>query len=212
MKCFLVLSVVALAALGASGLQPAPSIGPGLNPVSSLLLTSYYVWLDSLYGPSDTIYGDTTIISTGADIYASRYAPNTEVRIDLWKDSVLRDTEIRTYNLIQGESVLVDYAFSVNGEPDYPGYYVVRDSIMDNQPTDSSVVTWRFWILPYGSVEEGRKQQALSRRLLPTVLRCPPAGAVVLDATGRRVLNPKPGIYFERTGAAARPQKITLVE
>jgi photosystem II stability/assembly factor-like uncharacterized protein len=47
-----------------------------------------------------------------------------------------------------------------------------------------------------------------------TVLRSVPAGAVVLDATGRRVLNPKPGVYFVRAVgcelSAASCQKVVL--
>jgi hypothetical protein len=51
----------------------------------------------------------------------------------------------------------------------------------------------------YGSgVEEGSGPQVLSHRLLPTVIRSLPPGAVAFDATGRRVVNPRAGVYFLR--------------
>ncbi len=49
-----------------------------------------------------------------------------------------------------------------------------------------------------GGVEEGGQPTAYGSRPAATVLRSVPAGAVVFDATGRRVLNPKPGVYFVR--------------
>lgn len=211
MKCLLVLSVFVLAAIGAPARRPVPSACPDPNGDCFLLPASFLVWLDSTYGPPDTIYGDTTTISTGAYIYASRYLPDTRVEIDLWKDSVLDSTETRTYNLNPPESVLIDFTFSVKGNPEYAGHYAVRDSILDDQPTDSEHVTWRFWILPFQSIDEGRRQQAPGRELLPAVLRRLPAGAIELDAMGRRVLNPKPGVYFVRAGALARTEKVILV-
>jgi hypothetical protein len=51
----------------------------------------------------------------------------------------------------------------------------------------------------YGSgVEESSGPQVLSHRLLPTVIRSLPPGAVAFDATGRRVVNPRAGVYFLR--------------
>ena len=49
-----------------------------------------------------------------------------------------------------------------------------------------------------GGVEEGGQPTACGSRHTATVLHSVPAGALMLDATGRRVLNPKPGIYFMR--------------
>ena len=132
------------------------------------------------------------------------------MRIDLWKDSVLDSTETRTYNLNPPESVLIDFTFSVGGNPDYAGHYVVRDSILDSQPTDSEHLTWRFWILPYGNVDEDLRQRASGRKLLPTVLRRLPVDAAVLDATGRRMPDPGSGIYFVTTKACPLPSKVIL--
>jgi hypothetical protein len=61
-------------------------------------------------------------------------------------------------------------------------------------------------------VSESQEQRTFSRELQPTVCRRLPAGAVAFDAMGRRVLNPKPGIYFLRTRSTVAPRKILLVE
>jgi hypothetical protein len=44
----------------------------------------------------------------------------------------------------------------------------------------------------------GLKPQAPSHKLQATVIRSQPQGVVAFDAMGRRVLNPKSGIYFVR--------------
>jgi hypothetical protein len=64
-------------------------------------------------------------------------------------------------------------------------------------------------------VEESFGPQAPSRRLLPTVSRSLPPGAVVFDAMGRRVLDPKPGVYFVRdegrgAGDVGRVRKVVV--
>jgi len=67
---------------------------------------------------------------------------------------------------------------SCAGSPGLLGHiYVIRDSI------------------PSG-VEESRKPQASSSTPPTTLMRRLPAGTVAFDATGRRVLDPKPGVYF----------------
>jgi hypothetical protein len=47
-------------------------------------------------------------------------------------------------------------------------------------------------------VEESLKPQASSYKLQATVIRTLPAGAAAFDATGRRVMDSKPGVYFVR--------------
>ena len=55
----------------------------------------------------------------------------------------------------------------------------------------------------YGpGIAEGRKPQAASFQPLTTIVRKLPAGMVAFDATGRRVQNPKPGIYFVRQASS----------
>jgi hypothetical protein len=51
-------------------------------------------------------------------------------------------------------------------------------------------------------VEESFKPMVRGRKLLPTVIRSLPAGAVAFDAMGRRVANPRSGIYFVREAHA----------
>jgi hypothetical protein len=63
-----------------------------------------------------------------------------------------------------------------------------------------------------GVAEESPKPQAISRRPAATAVRNLPPGATTFDATGRRVLHPKPGVYFLRTVATASPRKVLLVE
>jgi hypothetical protein len=63
-------------------------------------------------------------------------------------------------------------------------------------------------------VEESFGPQAPSRRLLPTVSRSLPLGAVVFDAMGRRVANPRSGVYFvqdEPQASSFKPQAVRKV-
>ena len=61
-------------------------------------------------------------------------------------------------------------------------------------------------------IADSQEQRAVGRELRPTVCRRLPAGGVAFDAMGRRALNPRPGIYFVRAKALARPLKVMLVE
>jgi hypothetical protein len=63
-------------------------------------------------------------------------------------------------------------------------------------------------------VEEGPKPQVLSYEPAATVLRSLPAGALVFDAMGRRVVSARPGVYFVRAVSrelsAVSCQKVVL--
>ena len=203
MKCFVVLSVFVLAAMGASGPQSAPFYHAGSGPGGQLLPLTEYVWLDSITGPPDTVYGDTAILLRAMLHAAFPYPTFVDVEV-----SIGGYVEKVEYVVPVGGSVAVDVWVPVS-ESTYSQHLVVRDSIMDSMPTDSSVVTWRFG---HGSVEEGHGRQVASAILPPTVLHHLPTGAIAFDPMGRRVLNPKPGIYFVRAAAAARPRKVLLVE
>ncbi len=61
------------------------------------------------------------------------------------------------------------------------------------------------------AIAEGQPQPAASRPSAAIVRRLSP-GTTVFDAMGRRVVDPKPGIYFVRAAAAAAPRKVLLVE
>ena len=51
-------------------------------------------------------------------------------------------------------------------------------------------------------VEEGQQPTARGSRPAATVMRSLPVGMVAFDAMGRRVLNPKPGVFFVRERSA----------
>jgi len=72
----------------------------------------------------------------------------------------------------------------------------------------------RFWVAPVAGVEESPEPGAPSFKLAATVLRRLPGGVVVFDAMGRRVLDPKPGVYFVRAESgelsAAGCRKVVL--
>jgi YVTN family beta-propeller protein len=64
-------------------------------------------------------------------------------------------------------------------------------------------------------IEESHKPQASSQELRPTIVRCLPAGVVAFDATGRRALSAKPGVYFVRdegrgAGDVGRMRKVVV--
>jgi hypothetical protein len=63
-----------------------------------------------------------------------------------------------------------------------------------------------------GVTEEPPTPQAVRRELVANVVGTLAQGAVAFDAMGRRMLHPKPGIYFVRTLAAAETRKVLLVE
>ena len=60
-------------------------------------------------------------------------------------------------------------------------------------------------------VEESHKPQATSYKLAATVVRSLPRGAVAFDAMGRRVVNPRPGVYFVRSEPSAVSRQPTAV-
>jgi hypothetical protein len=65
--------------------------------------------------------------------------------------------------------------------------------------------TSRFWVRGGAGVEETPNFK-LRTPNTATVMRALPAGAVVFDATGRRVLSPKAGVYFIREQSAFSSQ------
>jgi len=57
-------------------------------------------------------------------------------------------------------------------------------------------------------VKETPKPLAPSHKLQATVIRNLPRGAVAFDAMGRRVLNPRSGIFFVREAASREPSAV----
>ena len=71
-------------------------------------------------------------------------------------------------------------------------------------------------ILQYyqSGVEESSDPRVLSHGLRPTVIRSLPQGAVAYDATGRKVVNPRSGVYFvseEPQTSSRTPQDVRKV-
>ncbi len=91
------------------------------------------------------------------------------------------------------------------------GLYAGVDSVYlpgdQNSTNDAQLVLLE--VLPEAGVEEVQPQTSFSR-LRATVLRRLPAGAVAFDAMGRRVTNPRPGIYFVREPSAVSCRKVIL--
>lgn len=170
-----------------------------------------YVWLDSVSGPPDTIYTDTlTDVRGTAMLHASQNAPGTIVRFFSRRYGSGSTWYYDTFDLVAGESVSVVLRIGVFPES---ACYMIRESLVGNTPTESSFVTWQFWVLPgHGGINDGGRQPATGAPPLPTVIRSIPAGAVAFDAMGRQVINPKPGVYFVRTTPAALPRRILLIE
>ena len=307
MKCIIVLSVLVLAAFGASDMQPASIIYPSPVTGSPLLLKPQYVWLESLHGPPRETLHPGIEDSFVASVHASQTS-TVRVWFTIDKDGVRVHSTSREVMVLGGDSVrLLDWWYTEEA-----GYYVAQDSLGDSLSADSSsVVTWRFWVVPwpsgdiafrsinvprdtidtlttavidvalgnYGTTPDsgwmyvnisdtaadrvayaesgyfwiepsttyGRRfrdarfttlgphhgtvrfwsyggsadtfewdfwvvaqlglQDApqpahASPRLLPTLLSCLPTGAVAFDAMGRKVVDPKPGVYFVREAPA----------
>jgi hypothetical protein len=111
-----------------------------------------------------------------------------------------------------GESTQCEFTYVFT----YPGTYTVACSVCmpgDQNPTND-VKRLVLHVLPVGGVEESPKPQASSPKPQPTVVRRLSAGAVAFDAMGRRVVNPKPGVYFVREepqAASLKPQAMRKV-
>ncbi len=93
-----------------------------------------------------------------------------------------------------------------------PGVYlaVVMAYINCERPVADSHY---FWVVPGSGVEEAANGEERMANGGASVLRRLPPGAVVFDAMGRRVFDPKPGIYFVRaepSAASRKPSAITV--
>ena len=61
-----------------------------------------------------------------------------------------------------------------------------------------------------GVLEQSAKPQAERRRPTATAVRSLPLGTVAFDAMGRRVVNPRPGVYFVRERPAVSIRKVVV--
>ena len=160
------------------------------------------VWLDSLFGPSDTV---DTGFKCGVAVCCSGVPMIVDVYwILIDPHGALIYGERFPYEVMPGDSVIVaSMWFDIGNDT---GLWTIKCTI----PNDS--VIWRFRGRDMPGIEEGQPQA--SRHKLPlTVLRGLPPGATVFDASGRRVTNPKSGIFFVRTEPSAvscQPSAVTV--
>jgi hypothetical protein len=97
--------------------------------------------------------------------------------------------------------------FTVSGEHEGRCWAVIGDTI-----------GWSFWVVPQVDVEESPTPQVSGYKLWPTILSGASgvkrlASCVVFDAAGRRVVNPKPGVYFvmsEPSAVSRQPSAVTV--
>ena len=152
------------------------------------------VWLDSLFGPPDTV---DTAFQCGVAVCCSfldRYVEGSWSFIN--PEGMVVFVDAFLCEVPAGDSVIVESMWFDIGND------TCLWTIMCTIPNDS--VVWRFRGRDMPGIEEGLPQ-ASGHELPPTVLRRLPPGAVVFDAMGRRVTNPKAGIYFLRSAAGGEP-------
>ena len=157
------------------------------------------VWLDSLFGPRETVYAETTIVA-GVAVRCSGAAASVQ---GYW--AIYNRYGARIYQQSFDCVVEPDDSVIVTSQPFNVGNDTGGPLYMKCIIPDADSVIWKFWILPRPGVEE-EQAQVSSYELQATVLRGLPPGAVAFDPTGRRVLKPKAGVYFVREGLGVRGQ------
>jgi len=186
----LLLAACLLVAAPASAAEPGEMPSRFIPPESTVKHTDS-VWLDSLFGPPDTV--DTACRCGVAVCCSSVYPVNVSGFWGLYDPYGARVWSDAFFCTVRpGDSVIVT-SLSFNAGSD-TGQWAIKCMI----PTDS--VIWRFRGRRVPGIEEGQPQ-ASSHELPPTVLRRLPSGVVAFDASGRRVTNPKSGIYFVRSAS-----------
>jgi YVTN family beta-propeller protein len=104
-----------------------------------------------------------------------------------------------TVTVIDGASDSVVKTIVVGVQPSALAWNPVQNRVYVANYASSSISVLRDSM---SGVEEGPKPQAPSRKLAATVMRTLPAGAVAFDAMGRRVANPRSGVYFLRSASS----------
>jgi len=178
------------------------------------------VWLDSVFGPPDTVEVGS-IVRFGAYAVA-RYPATGRVyyRLDINGVRVYDDDE--NFDLGAGDSVLFDWPVICQDT----GCYWAADSMVVNFGRDDSTrVDWCFRVVPaQGAVEQRPASTArcpITASIVRGVLWLGRVGsrqhtayrAELLDVSGRRVLDLRPGandlsrlapgVYFIRSGPSA---------
>jgi hypothetical protein len=204
--------------------EVAPSDSEDHDPdvVSSGGLMSwgaYVVWQSMRDGDTAIYIAGTDSLSTGQRV-SGGYGNFNPVGANI------------AFTTLENWGCVVAWVTDRNGNPDiYTNEYNSSDARVDTNSADdlSPVVTsmgngrgaqmaWVLWqsnrngnwdifgSFQYNSgIEENPRSRAPNHKPAATIIRSLPAGAVAFDAMGRRVLDPKPGVYFVRDeGRGAR--------
>jgi len=192
------------------------AIVPGdLHPENNLVVDTFYVrrttWEDVgitkllINPPPDSIHVNdlVTIAATVVNFSSEMAAVMCLLRI---RDSCGALFYADSANLMLGpkDSVTVhfrNFLFSIPG--DYPACCSLA---VDDEDSTNNFRRVVLHVLPAGAVADGPGPRAAGCKLQATVLKTLPPGAVAFDAMGRRVLNPKSGVYFIREGLGVRGQ------
>jgi hypothetical protein len=101
------------------------------------------------------------------------------------------------------ETTLAFAEFNVGNDT---GRWLARCSTMAGDTNFANDTLDLTFIVAYPGIEEGATGEGPKANGGTSVLRRLPAGAVVFDATGRMVVNPKSGVYFVGEGLGTRGQ------
>jgi photosystem II stability/assembly factor-like uncharacterized protein len=123
---------------------------------------------------------DTLGFAVGGNVYSSAgFIYSTVNGGDSWRLDVSTGAEMKgiDYKLV-GDSIDI-WCSGFNNSGNFTAY------------------VYKTRIAPFGTgIRESGVESGRRAFIQPTVIRRLPAGAVAFDAMGRRVLNPKPGVYF----------------
>jgi hypothetical protein len=153
------------------------------------------IGLSDLWPAGDTFDSGQIIVP---NVRASNLG-NMTMSFVLWGDSI---------TLLPGEDT-VAYGDSLTC---MPGIWAIQAFlvIIGDMFPENNIIVDTFYVRSGSAIEENAANGSWpshSDKLQPTVLRRLPAGAVAFDAMGRRVVDPKPGVYFVREEPQASSHK-----
>jgi hypothetical protein len=187
-------------------------------------------------GRTDTIIAEARTFYTQADSWGSPVAvTNLDSLHELYLGGALAlsgDGRVHTALMVHDTAIGHDiyYTSSSNHGVSWSDIELVNDDIAVNSwyPDIGADITGHAYVIWYefdgdrgtiwfstnspAGIAEEPMQQPIGVQPSATVVRRLPPGTAAFDAMGRRVLNPKPGIYFVRAATAAQPRKVLLVE
>jgi hypothetical protein len=193
----------------------AYALAPGdLYPANNRIVDTFYVRGTIEHRMGVRVFGpDTvdTLTPTVFGVVVTNLTGNTE---SFWMCLLAAESARTQYFYRESLQVMIggndSFQTDVALHPTEPGCYVVACSV--SLPSGNDTVGYHyFWVVPGSGVEESRPLTAYSSQPTATILSGASdvrrlARSVVFDATGRRVLDPKPGVYFVHEGAGSRGQ------